>query len=144
MIKHDSIAWGVFLLRVSGSFFMIYGHGWPKLIRLFSGDPVRFYNPLGIGAVPSLILVVLAEFLCALFILLGLFTRLSAIPLIISMAVASFIHHGGDTLAGKELPLIYLLIFTTLLLTGPGRFSLQHGLGLSLKTSGKPKKFLLQ
>jgi len=144
MKKNTSITWGIFLLRIFGSFFMIYGHGGPKLIRLISGDPIRFANPIGIGAAPSFILVVFAEFLCALFIFLGLFTRLSAIPLIVSMFVAAFIQHGSDSFAGKELALTYLLIFATLFLTGPGCYSLQKRLGISLKISTGLKKYLVQ
>jgi len=144
MSASKSAEWGAFLLRVTASFFMLYGHGWPKLVQLFSGNPIHFADPLGIGPVLSFILVVFSEFLCAVFILAGLFTRLSAIPLIFSMAVAAFIHHGQDPFQSKELALLYLLIYITLFLTGPGKFSLQHGLGLSVKISGKVTKFLVE
>jgi putative oxidoreductase len=39
------------------------------------------------------------------------------------MAVAAFIVHGGDPWGEKELAYIYLAGYLTLLLTGPGKFS---------------------
>ncbi len=38
--------------------------------------------------------------------------------------VAFFMVHAGDPFGKKELAFVYLVIFTALALTGPGRFSL--------------------
>lgn len=82
-------------------------HGWPKLMKIINSD-WGFADPLGIGAAPSLILTVFAEFFCALAIVLGWKTRLVAIPLIFTMLVAALIIHGSDPLADKEMALLYL------------------------------------
>jgi putative oxidoreductase len=74
----------------------------------------------------SLTLSVFAEVICAILLGLGLATRLAAIPLIINMAVAFFIFHAQDPFQTKELALVYLLIFTTLLITGSGKYALDH------------------
>ena len=41
-----------------------------------------------------------------------------------TMAMAFFVIHAGDTFAGRELPLIYLLVFIIMYIAGPGYFSL--------------------
>jgi putative oxidoreductase len=134
---------GIFFLRIFGGFLMVYGHGWPKLMRLLSGDPIRFADPLGLGPTLSFVLVIFAEFLCASLVILGLFTRLSTIPLVFSLSVAAFIHHSGDPFRNKELALLFLLIFFTLFLTGPGSYSLHKGLNIKSRLS-KKLDFILQ
>lgn len=99
-------------------------HGWGKLQGLLSGTS-KFPDILGIGATPALALAVFAEFFCALLLVLGLWTRLAALMLVITMAVAFFMAHGAK-LSGQgngELAFIYLAGFVTLLLAGAGKFS---------------------
>lgn len=118
----------LFGLRVGFGLLMLT-HGWPKLEMLMEGGPIRFGDPIGIGKMPSLILVVLAEFFCAVLVVLGLFTRLATVPLIITMAVAVFIAHGGDPISKKEMGLLYLLAFIVIFAHGSGRYSLDRLLG---------------
>ena len=103
---------------------MIYGHGFPKLLKLFSGAEIKFSDPLGIGAELSFALVVFAEFICSSLLILGLFTRLSLIPLIITMLVAGFIHHAPDPFAVKEKVFLFLIIFVAMIFTGGGKYAL--------------------
>ncbi len=100
-------------------------HGWPKLMKIINSD-WGFADPLGIGAAPSLILTVFAEFFCALAIVLGWKTRLVAIPLIFTMLVAALIIHGSDPLADKEMALLYLGGFAVLAFMGGGRLSIDR------------------
>src|SRR4029453_19208775 len=98
-------------------------------------------DPIGIGSVPSLVLVTFAEFLCALLVMLGLGTRFAAMPVVISMGVAAFVAHANDpwssetaamaffggqskTWFSKEPALIFLIIFLALAFTGAGALSL--------------------
>jgi putative oxidoreductase len=129
------------LRTVSGS-FMLFAHGLPKLNRLFSSEEISFADPLGIGAVPSFVLTVFAEFICSVFIILGLFTRASSIPLIITMFVAGFIHHAADPFAQKEKALLFLLIYVFLLISGSGKYSLNRI--IKIKSSNNMIKFLLE
>jgi putative oxidoreductase len=69
-------------------------------------------------------LTIFAEVFCSIAIILGLATRLVAIPLIITMSVAVFIIHADDPWQKKEFALLYLVPFLTLVFTGAGRFSL--------------------
>jgi putative oxidoreductase len=103
----------------------ILTHGYPKLQKVMEGN-TQFADPLGIGQAPSLYLSTAAEFVCAILILLGLFTRISASLLIINLAVAFFIFHSADSFGAKEMPLMYLGMFLTLFFTGPGKYSLDR------------------
>jgi len=118
---------GLLILRLSAGGFMLT-HGYPKLQRLMAGE-MRFGDPLGLGPEVSLVLAVFAEFFCAILVMLGLGTRLAAIPLIITMAVAAFIAHAADPFGRKEMALLYMISFVVLLLTGSGKFSVDYFLG---------------
>jgi putative oxidoreductase len=104
---------------------MLFNHGLDKLLT-FSEKSGGFADPLGIGSTLSLALAVFAEVVCAAMLTIGLFGRLAALGLAITMAVAFFIVHQG-ALSGEgsgELAFIYLAGSVTLLLAGPGSFSL--------------------
>jgi putative oxidoreductase len=112
---------GLLLLRLSFSGLMLT-HGIPKLMNLAQGN-LEFSDPLGIGAVPSLILTVIGEVICPLLLIIGYKTRLAAIPAAITMAVAAFIVHGADPIGTKEKALLYLFAFAVIALTGAGKYS---------------------
>lgn len=111
------------LLLRAGSALMIMTHGWPKITN-FSSYLNQFADPLGLGPALSLQAAIFAEFFCAILVALGLLTRLAVIPLIFTMAVVVFIVHGGDTFGDKELSLLYLVVFSVIFITGPGKYSL--------------------
>jgi len=115
-------------LRLAAAALLVFGHGWPKLSR-FTELAARFSDPLHIGHAGSLALVVFAEVLCAIFVALGLLTRLAVIPILIFLAVAVFLQHAHDPWSRKELALIYAVPFVAVLIAGPGRFSLDGLLG---------------
>jgi putative oxidoreductase len=116
---------GLLLLRVVVSCFMLT-HGAKKYMMLFSGEPIQFADPFSIGQTNTLILVFLAEFICSVFILIGFATRLVVIPLIINMFVIVFMVHAPDGFEKQELPGLYLLIYVLLLITGSGKYSIDH------------------
>lgn len=114
---------GLLLLRVCAGVTMIGAHGWPKLLR-FSELSGSFPDPIGVGSTVSLTLALFAEVVCSAAIVVGLFTRLAAIPAAFTMIVAAFVIHADDPWNKKELALAYLVVFATLALTGAGRHSL--------------------
>lgn len=113
---------GLVFLRLGLGVFMLALHGWGKLTRLANGN-MAFADPLGIGQGTSLVLATFAEFACSILLVLGLFTRLACVPLIVTMAVAAFMVHGGDPWAKKELAYLYLSGYLALIFMGPGKFS---------------------
>lgn len=100
-------------------------HGWSKLIG-FNEKAANFYDFLGLGGEVSLGLTVFAEFFCSILLVFGLATQLVLIPLTILAMVIVFDVKGGDALNEKELGLMYLIGYVALLLTGPGKFSLDY------------------
>jgi putative oxidoreductase len=112
------------LLRLLLGIPMLVFHGWPKALKLINGDHA-FADPIGIGALPTLILAVLTEVVCAALLVLGVFGRLSALLLASTMGVAFFVTHQMK-LTGPgngELAFVYLAGFLTLLLAGTGKYS---------------------
>jgi putative oxidoreductase len=101
---------------------LMMSHGYEKLVH-FSEKKAVFYNFLSLGSTTSLMLCIFAEFFCALFVVIGLFTRLVSLPLVIVMSIAVFSVHKMDFFATGEKASLYLAGFLVMLLCGPGRAS---------------------
>ncbi|MHB8782714.1 MAG: DoxX family protein [Desulfobacteria bacterium] len=140
--KETSASIGLLILRIGTGGYLIT-HGWGKLQMLLAGDAEKFGDPVGLGSTLSLALVTTSEFLCAVLIIIGLATRLAAVPVVISMAVAAFVIHARDpwtmeaaakaffggaskTWFSKEPALLYLIPFLSLVFTGGGKLSLDR------------------
>ncbi|WOD42677.1 DoxX family protein [Hwangdonia lutea] len=112
-------------LRLVVGIFMLT-HGLGKFERMFGDAPIQFADPLGVGATASLALIVFSEVFCSILIIIGLGTRLAAIPLFITMLVAALIVHSTDGFGRQELPLMYAAIYTTIAVLGAGKYSLDY------------------
>jgi len=110
------------LLRIFVGIMMLT-HGVAK-IENFSTLKANFPDPVGLGAGFSL---------CSLRVIVGVVTRLAVIPLIVGMCVAAFLTFPGFTMAASELALLYLSIYITLLIAGPGEYSLDELLRMTLR-----------
>jgi putative oxidoreductase len=98
-------------------------HGIQKYYQLMQGGPIKFQDPIGIGEGPSLVLAVFAELVCSALLIIGFATRIIVVPLIINMIVIVLVVHGHQGLGEQELPILYLLIYVLLLITGSGKYS---------------------
>lgn len=115
---------GLLILRVGFGLIMIPNHGWPKLIH-FAERKNQFMNFMGLGSTTSLILVIFAELFCSILLMLGFFTRLAIIPLLITTFVIMHTHDWA--FFGKhELVTAFMIAYFALLLLGPGKYSLDH------------------
>ncbi len=112
------------LLRLWLGLSMLVLHGWPKLLKLTGGSH-EFADPLGIGALPSLVIAVVTEVAGSILLVLGLFGRLAALMLAGTMAVAwGVAHHMKLSGPGSgELAFIYLAGYLTIVLAGSGKYS---------------------
>lgn len=132
------------LLRLGVGGFMLT-HGYPKLQKLLAGGDIQFMDFMGIGQTASFVLIVFAEAFCSMLLILGFATRFASLVLAIAMGVAAFMAHSADPFAKKEIALLYLLIYLTLLVFGAGRYSadslLSNG-GSGKKKPAKAKKKL--
>jgi putative oxidoreductase len=115
------------VLRV-GLGLMMLPHGYNKLVH-FSTMKNKFINFLGMGSTVSLSLSLFAELFCAVFVIIGLFTRFTVLPLIIGMSVALFKAHNAAIFGDGEKSALYLTGFMVILLVGPGKASVDGMMG---------------
>jgi putative oxidoreductase len=129
--SESAFSFGMLLLRVGAGLLILVNHGLDKLMHLmhFAEKAPRFSDPFHIGSTTSLALVVFAEFFCAAFVILGLFTRLAAFPLVIAMGVALFSAHNGAFFGKGEMAALFLTCFLAILVMGPGKASLDRFIG---------------
>ncbi|MBR9801038.1 MAG: DoxX family protein [Rubinisphaera brasiliensis] len=130
---------GLLILRIGFGGLMAYAHGWPKLAN-YSEVVKKFPSPLGLGSNIELGLAIGAELGCAILVILGLFTRAAALPLVVTMVVAAFVIHSADPLEVKEKALLYLFAFLPLVFAGGGAFALDNVIWRKGKSKSKPKK----
>jgi putative oxidoreductase len=121
---------GLLLLRL-GIGLMFFLHGWPKLV----GGPEKWaavgsaMSAFGItgGTVFFGFMAAFAETVGALCIFLGLFFRPATLLLLFTMLVATAKHYtAGDGFGGYSHPLEAAILFLSLFLIGPGRYSLDQ------------------
>ena len=112
------------ILRLSFSGLLLT-HGWAKLSQ-FSAKAEYFPDPIGLGSGCTLALAILTEFFASLFVALGLFTRVSALGIVMTMLVIVFVFHGSDPFSQKEMALLYGFAFISIMAAGGGRWSLDR------------------
>lgn len=141
METRKNIDFSLLLLRLTAGGIMLAAHGWSKFLA-YQKMSATFPDPFGVGSAVSLGLVVFAEFICAALVAIGLFTRLAAIPLIVTMVVAAFHIHAADPWKKKELAVIYLVMYVVIFLMGPGKYSLQNIFKISVNSRIGPINWL--
>jgi putative oxidoreductase len=113
---------GALLFLRLGAAILMIPHGYQKLSK-FETMQTQFVSFLGMGPKVSLILAISAELGCSLLLLIGLFTRLATIPLIITMLTALFVAHGGAIFDEGGTSVLFFLIYAAILMIGPGTYS---------------------
>ncbi|MCI9607112.1 MAG: DoxX family protein [Muribaculaceae bacterium] len=101
-----------------------------------------FPTILGLSSHTCLILMIVVEIVCSLFIMVGFLTRISVIPPIVSMVAAEYhiLHdlvpqisvYGLDSVQPGYLPIMFIGIYLYILLAGPGKISLDYFISLFL------------
>lgn len=122
---------GLLFLRVAAGLYLALGHGWGKV----AGGPEQW---AGIGGTLEVFsfaptfwgfLSAFAEFFCALLVVIGFYSRPAALLVVLNMAVAATAHLTGNIPGGPETALLYAFIFLSLILIGPGKYSLDEQFG---------------
>ena len=116
---------GLLVLRVGVSLSLFLKHGWEKLTG-YSTMVQHFPDPIGIGAHAGLAFALITDGICTVLIAAGLFTRVASALLIINLLTAFFlVHHAAFFTDGHvELVAVYIIVFAAILVSGPGRFSI--------------------
>jgi len=118
---------GLLLLRI-GIGIMFVLHGYPKVF----GGPEMWAKVgsamanLGIGFAPTFwgLIGALAEFGGGILLIFGLLTRPIAAAMAFTMVVAASVHlSAGEGLMGASHAIELGIVFVSLILVGPGRFS---------------------
>jgi putative oxidoreductase len=114
---------GLLALRVFAGTALMF-HGWGKI-----QSPFGWMGPD--SPIPGVLqgLAALSEFGGGLALILGLLTPLAMLGVLVTMAVAALFHiSGGDPFVGSprswELAGVYFTVAVSVLLAGPGRYSL--------------------
>jgi putative oxidoreductase len=118
---HDA---GLLLLRLGVGLPMLLNHGLPYLSH-FDLEAARFLPMFGLDAGTTLVLAIMAELGGAFLMVVGLFTRLAALVVAVTMMVAFVMVHGasfGGEQSG-ELAFLYIVGASALIIMGSGRFS---------------------
>jgi putative oxidoreductase len=126
---------GILIIRIIIGILMAF-YGYEKLVHFqemaasdFWANNVSFLGQK--GAFP-LALTVFAEFFCSLLLIIGLFTRLSLLPLLFCMAYIFLvifpfsIISSGDNGMEINTTFFYFIIYLGLFFTGPGKYSLDY------------------
>jgi putative oxidoreductase len=114
---------GLLFLRVSGGLFLLWVHGLPKLLD-FTAQLQLIEDPFHLGAHLTLILAIFAEVLCPLLIVAGLLARLACVPILFVLLVALLVVHPQWSVAEGQFGWLLLILFTTVLIAGPGRLAI--------------------
>ena len=116
---------GLLFLRISGALFLLWVHGLPKLLN-YSEQLKLIEDPFHLGANITLLLAIFAEVLCPLLIIAGVLVRLACLPILAVLLIALLVVHPEWTLFEGQFGWLLLIIFTTLLISGPGRLVLSQ------------------
>jgi putative oxidoreductase len=114
---------GLLLFRLFVGLTMAFSHGLGKIPpseQLIAGVASMGF-PMAVAFAWA---AALSEFIGALLLASGLFTRLSSAFIGITMAVAGFIVHGADPFSKKEMAFLYLAACVLFMFTGAGKYSL--------------------
>ncbi len=111
-----------FRVVISGS---LMTHGYGKMVRLLEGN-IWGRTHLFFNEEISMALVAFAEFICPLFVALGLGTRLFTIPIIYTFIIIVFDVHLDDPFSKMEKGILFLASYVLIFLLGPGKFSVDN------------------
>lgn len=125
----DRMSAGLLLLRAA-ALSLFLRHGVEKLTG-YSKMVQHFPDPIHIGAHAGLAFALLSDGICSLLVLIGLATRPAAAVIVTNLLTAFiFVHHAAYfSDSHVELVVVYIIIFATFIVTGPGRFSVDSRLG---------------
>jgi putative oxidoreductase len=119
-----SIDWILIARIVVGGYFIMHGKGLfdSGAMQGFSKyleNDLHFPTPMLMAYLRTG-----AEFFGGIMLILGIFTRLGAFLIMVTMLVATFTAAKGDLIGEGEMPFVYAVFCFTLMLVGSGKYSL--------------------
>jgi putative oxidoreductase len=111
--------------RIAVASELIVAHGLKKIgVGTASAEIVP--NPLGLPEVLNQAFATTANLIMPLFIILGLMTRLAALPILAVTLTGYFVLHFDDPILVKDVPFIYSICFLLIFFMGAGRYSIDY------------------
>jgi putative oxidoreductase len=107
---------------------LLLKHGYDKMVD-FPGAVDKMISLFGMSKTVCTVLVIFAEFFCSLLVMIGLFTRLASIPVIITMIVALWKVHNFHFISDGQMATLFLGGFLVLLFVGPGKVAVDSMIG---------------
>lgn len=113
---------GLLFARIAGSLLLLHVHGLPKILH-YQNELAHIDDPLRMGHTLTLWCALFAEVLCPVLIVLGLLTRLAALPVVFLLAVSMVLVHPEWSIAEGQFGWLLVIVFGTIALSGAGRYS---------------------
>jgi putative oxidoreductase len=123
---------GLLLFRLLAGFALLRVHGWEKVAN-YEAELRSIPDPFGLGGEVNLAIAIFSDVFCALLVMAGLFTRLASLSILATTLVGLFFVHLNDPWHGRDVPMVYSIMFLLILLLGPGKYSLDGALSNALR-----------
>lgn len=117
----------VLLLRLTFGIVMVY-YGY-KLMTHFSENKTHGTSILGLSNEISLLLKIFIKLVCGLLIVLGLFSRLASLLVLLYMGYALYAQYHLDVFGSGTFAMVFFGGMFALLLLGPGKYSVDNAMG---------------
>lgn len=124
---------GLLIMRVVVGGCLVLKHGTEKAFdfhTMATNTRLPFPDPIHIGVVASLVIALLSDFICGLFVIMGLGTRIAAAFAFVNILVAWItVHHFsffGPRADHGEIIVLMMGGMAAFVFTGAGRYSIDH------------------
>ncbi|MFM0626525.1 DoxX family protein [Paraburkholderia xenovorans] len=119
-LRATTADFGLLYLRVTASLLVLVVHGLPKAMH-YASQAAAIEDPFHLGRTVSITFAIFAEVICPPLMILGIATRLAALPILIVTVVALAFVHRDWSLAEGQFAWMLLILFGTIAIAGPGQ-----------------------
>jgi putative oxidoreductase len=123
---------GLLLFRLLAGFALLRVHGLEKIAN-YEEEVRSIPDPFGLGGEVNVAIAIFSDVFCALLVMGGLFTRLASLAVMSTTLVGLLFVHINDPWHGRDVPMVYSIMFLVILLLGPGKYSLDGALSKALR-----------
>lgn len=113
----------IFRIFLSIELFRVHGL---KKFRLENGEKEHVPNPLHLPEKLNGMMATLSDTVAPFLIILGIGTRLAALPVIGVTAIGYFVVHRKDSPEVRDVPYMYTLCYLLILALGAGTYSIDN------------------